>query len=133
MTIVDMLRTRVTYSKFIHGEVDSQAYSHLTFFRNNQKVKVKNVDPKEQLSGVSCHGLINGEASANKKHNYITGFGLKNIVYAGEIHLEIAKMLGRLIQPVKDTASEYRDNSAIALVVDEKFKALLEKCDLKYS
>lgn len=126
-TIVDMLRTRVTYSKFTHEDVISQAYAHLTFFRNNQKVKVVSVNPSEKLSGVSCHGLINGEASASDKNNYITGFGLNEVDYEGEIHLEIAEMLGRLIRPVRETTSEYRDNSAIALAVDDQFKALLER------
>ncbi len=126
-TIVDMLRTRVTYSKFSHREVTSQAYSHLTFFRNNQKVKVVNVNPTEQLSGVSCHGLINGEASASKQKNYITGFGLRDVDHEGNSHLEIAKILGRLIKPARDTTSEYRDSSAIALAVDDNFKELLER------
>ena len=126
-TIVDILRTRVTYSKFTHSEVDSQAYAHLTFFRNNQKVKVVAVDPVEQLSGISCHGLINGEASVSRQNNYITGFGLGGVDHEGQLHLEIAKQLNRLIQPVRDSTSEYRDNSAIALAVDDKFKKLLER------
>ena len=126
-TIVDMLRTRVTYSKFIHSENDSQAYAHLTFFRNNQKVKVVDVNPEEKLSGVSCHGLINGEASASEQGNYITGFGLHNLEYKDLLHVEIAMMLGRLIRPARESTVEYRDNSAIALAVDDQFKALLER------
>ncbi|MDA8790096.1 DNA phosphorothioation-dependent restriction protein DptH, partial [Pseudomonadales bacterium] len=126
-TIVDMLRTRVTYSKFIHEEVDSQAYAHLTFFRNNQKVKVTNVNPVEKLSGVCCHGLINGEASASEQGNYITGFGLQNVEHSDLSHVEIAKLVGRMVWPARESTVEYRDNSAIALAVDEQFKALLER------
>ncbi len=126
-TIVDLLRTRVTYSKFTHNESDEQVYAHLTFFRNNQKVKVVDVNPDERLSGVSCHGLINGEASASEQGNYITGFGLKNVDYQGLLHVQVAAMLGRLFRPAREVAVEYRDNSAIALAVDDKFKALLER------
>lgn len=126
-TIVDLLRTRVTYSKFTHGENDEQAYAHLTFFRNNQKVKVVNVNPADKLSGVSCHGLINGEASASEQGNYITGFGLKNVDYKGMLHIEIAEMLGRMFRPARESAIEYRDNSAIALAVDDRFKEQLER------
>ncbi len=126
-TIVDLLRTRVTYSKFTHSEGDVQAYSHLTFFRNNQKVKVVNVNPLEKLSGVCCHGLINGEASASEQGNYITGFGLHNVDFKELPHIEIANMLGRLIRPARESTVEYRDNSAIALAVDDQFKALLER------
>jgi len=126
-TIVDLLRTRVTYSKFTHIEVDEQAYAHLTFFRNNQKVKVVNVNPVDKLSGVTCHGLINGEASASEQGNYITGFGLHNVEYKGLLHLEIAEMLGRMIRPAREAAVEYRDNSAIALAVNDRFKEQLER------
>lgn len=126
-TIVDMLRTRVTYSKFTNAEVDIQAYAHLTFFRNNQKVKVIDVNPTEKLSGVCCHGLINGEASASEQGNYITGFGLKNIEHQYLPHVEIAKLVGRLIHPARESTVEYRDNSAIALAVDAHFKELLER------
>jgi DNA phosphorothioation-dependent restriction protein DptH len=126
-TIVDLLRTRVTYSKFTHTDSDEQVYAHLTFFRNNQKVKVVDVNPDERLSGVSCHGLINGEASASEQGNYITGFGLKNVAYQGVLHVEIAAMLGRMFRPAREAAVEYRDSSAIALAVDDKFKNLLER------
>jgi len=126
-TIVDMLRTRVTYSKFTHSKVEEQAYAHLTFFRNNQKVKVINVNPVEKLSGVCCHGLINGEASANEHGNYITGFGLNGVEYKDLPHVEIAKLVGRLIRPARESTVEYRDNSAIALAVDDRFKELLER------
>ncbi len=126
-TIVDMLRTRVTYSKFRHPECDAQAYAHLTFFRNNQKVKVINVNPTEKLSGVCCHGLINGEASASEQGNYITGFGLKNVEHKDLPHVEIAKLVGRMIRPARESTVEYRENSAIALAVDDQFKELLER------
>ncbi|MEE8059538.1 MAG: DNA phosphorothioation-dependent restriction protein DptH, partial [Pseudomonadales bacterium] len=126
-TIVDMLRTRVTYSKFVHSEGDTQAYAHLTFFRNNQKVKVVDVNPIEKLSGVCCHGLINGEASAREQGNYITGFGLHNVEHKDLLHVDIAKILGRLIRPARESTVEYRDNSAIALAVDDRFKTLLER------
>ncbi|KZZ36863.1 DNA phosphorothioation-dependent restriction protein DptH [Oleiphilus sp. HI0117] len=126
-TIVDLLRTRVTYSKFTHDESDQQAYAHLTFFRNNQKVKVIDVNPEDKLSGITCHGLINGEASASEQGNYITGFGLKNTDFKGLLHVEIAEMLGRLIRPSRESAIEYRDSSAIALAVDDRFKTQLER------
>jgi DNA phosphorothioation-dependent restriction protein DptH len=126
-TIVDLLRTRVTYSKFTHTNSSEQAYAHLTFFRNNQKVKVVDVNPDERLSGISCHGLINGEASASEQGNYITGFGLKNVDYSGFLHIEIAVLLGRMFRPARESVVEYRDNSAIALAVDDKFKILLER------
>ncbi len=126
-SIVDLMRKRVTYSKFTHIKTNKQAYAHLTFFRNNEKVKVVNVNPDEKLSGITCSGLINGEASSAEKDNYITGFGSKNVEYKGIQHIEIAVLLGRLMKPARDNTTDYRDNSAIALAVNSGFKDLLDK------
>ncbi|MEY8216585.1 MAG: DNA phosphorothioation-dependent restriction protein DptH, partial [Colwellia sp.] len=126
-SIVDLMRKRVSHSKFTHEKCDQQDYSHLTFFRNNEEVKVVNVNPDEKLSGVTCSGLINGEASSAEKDNYITGFGLKNVEYKGIQHIEIAALLGRLMKPSRDNTTDYRDNSAIALAVNSGFKGLLDK------
>ncbi|WP_370277691.1 DNA phosphorothioation-dependent restriction protein DptH [Pontibacterium sp.] len=125
--VVDLLRTRLTYSKFIHKESEEQAYAHLTFFRNNQKVKVVDVNPLEKLSGVTCHGLISGEASASEQGNYLTGFGLRNTAYADSAATEIALILGRMIHPARESTVEYRDNSAIALAVNEAFREQLNR------
>ncbi|MCV6590966.1 MAG: DNA phosphorothioation-dependent restriction protein DptH [Marinobacterium sp.] len=125
--VVDLLRTRLTYSKFTHKETHEQAYAHLTFFRNNQKVKVIDVNPQEKLSGVTCDGLISGEASSSEQNNYLTGFGLHNIAIDGLPAVEIALLLGRMLRPARESTAEYRDNSAIALAVDEAFRAQLNR------
>ena len=126
-SVVDLMRKRVSHSKFTHDEDKPQAYAHLTFFRNNEEVKVVSVDPDEKLSGVTCSGLINGEASSVEKNNYLTGFGLRNVNYSGIAHIEIAAKLGRLMKPARDNTADYRDNSAIALAVNSNFKGLLDK------
>ncbi|NPU90388.1 MAG: DNA phosphorothioation-dependent restriction protein DptH [Gammaproteobacteria bacterium] len=127
-SIVDLLRTRVSYSKFIHSRVNEQAYAHLSFFRNNQKIEVIDVDPDERLSGICAHGLVNGEASSNDKGNYITGFGTKNVKLEDNRALNLAKLYGRLVKPARKSAFTYRKNSAIALAVNDRFKDLLERC-----
>lgn len=126
-TIVDLLRTRVTYSKFKHADCDQQEYAHLSFYRNKEKIKVVNVNPEEKLSGLACHGLLSGEASASEQGNYITGFGLANVDQENLSHLKIAKLVGRLMHPARESTMEYRDNSAIALAVSEQFRDQL-KC-----
>lgn len=126
-SIVDLMRKRVSHSKFTHAKCEQQTYAHLTFFRNNELVKVVNVNPDEKLAGVTCSGLLNGEASSAEKENYITGFGLAKVKYKGIKHIEIAALLARLFKPARDATSEYRDNSAIALAVNSGFKELLNK------
>lgn len=126
-SIVDLMRTHITYSKFVHKQVESQKYAHLTFFRNNQKVAVIDVNPAEKLSGICAHGLITGEASSNEKGNYITGFGTANFDHNGSTCTRLALVYGRLVKPSRKSTFEYRDNSAIALAVNDKFKAQLER------
>ncbi|MFL0797105.1 MAG: DNA phosphorothioation-dependent restriction protein DptH [Cellvibrionaceae bacterium] len=127
-TIVDLMRTRITYSKFKHGSYDQHAYAHLSFFRNNEKVEVVDVNPKERLSGISAGGLINGEASVSDKGNYITGFGTDKVELEASLTLQLAECYGRLIKPARKSTQEYRDNSAIALAVNDRFKDKLELC-----
>jgi DNA phosphorothioation-dependent restriction protein DptH len=126
-TIVDLLRTRLTYSKFLNSATDSQQYAHLTFFRNNQKVEVVDVNPEEKLSGICSHGLISGEASSNEKGNYITGFGTGKLSSVKNRLIDFSLMYSRLIKPSRKGVCEYRENSAIALAVNERFKVQLQK------
>ncbi|GIU50473.1 hypothetical protein TUM4438_36590 [Shewanella sairae] len=126
--IIDLLRTRLTYSKFENGKIDGkQAYSHLSFFRNNSKVEPRDVNVDKQLSGVVCHGLMAGEAAANKQDSYFTAFGLKNVDTAGQPHLQIAQKLGGLIKPARLSSEPTGNSKSMALVVSDNFKTLLER------
>lgn len=53
-TIIDILRTRLTYSKFTNAqsEREGQAYSHLSFFRNNDNVKLTTLSVDDMPSGI---------------------------------------------------------------------------------
>jgi len=124
--IIDKLRTRLTYSKF-NNSVESQAYAHLSFFRNNEKVEIMQVDVDEETSGVVCHGLISGEASYTKQQSYVTGFGLKGLDYSAYNHLILAKRFSTLLQPARRANTPFRESSAISLAVSDSFKGLLER------
>lgn len=123
--VIDLLRTRLTYSKFTNTE-SSQAYAHLSFFRNNEKVEIMQVNIDEEESGVICNGLISGEASYSKQQSYVTGFGLKNINYTNIKHLKIAKLFSTLLQPAQRANTPYRESSAISLAISDNFKVHLE-------
>jgi len=125
-TVIDLLRTRLTYSKFSTTK-KTQAYAHLSFFRNNEKVELMQVNVEEELSGVACHGLISGEASYSKQQSYVTGFGLNKIDYAQKKHLIIAKLFSTLLQPAQKSNTPYRESSAISLAISDNFKGLLER------
>ncbi|WP_299005071.1 DNA phosphorothioation-dependent restriction protein DptH [uncultured Shewanella sp.] len=127
-TIIDLLRTQLTYSKFENSKIEGkQAYSHLSFFRNNTKVEPRDVNVDKQLSGVVCHGLMAGEAAANKQDSYFTAFGLKNVEISGLPHLVMAQKLGGLIKPARSSSEPTGNAKSMALVVSDNFKALLER------
>lgn len=136
-TVVDLIRSRLTYSKFKNVKLDNgsfaeQAYAHLTFFKNNNRVQPTDVNVNEELSGVIAGGLLTGEASTNKEGSYFTAFGLKGIEVSESIHLQIAERLSGLIKPSRKANEQYSRSKALALAVSDKFKQLLS-CSYKSS
>ncbi|WP_297481799.1 DNA phosphorothioation-dependent restriction protein DptH [uncultured Photobacterium sp.] len=127
--IIDLLRTRLTYSKFRNSdcETQSQAYAHLSFFRNNHKVEPSDVNVTEELSGVACHGLLSGEAAASKEESYFTAFGLKNVDTDNNVHLYMAQRLNGLIKPARKTNVQHGRSNSLALAVSDDFKMLLQR------
>jgi len=126
-TIIDLLRTKLTFSKFKHNNVSEQLYSHLTFFKNNHKVKCVANDLDNHLSGVGCDGLLSGETSEDENDNYFTGFGLKNTNISNYPHLKIASLVNRLLRPALSPSQSYDNNSAIKLAVSGEFRELLDR------
>ncbi|GAA5509133.1 DNA phosphorothioation-dependent restriction protein DptH [Novipirellula caenicola] len=126
-SIIDLLRSRLTFSKFRVLDVDQQAYAHLTLFRNNQKVERVSIDINNHISGVACDGLLNGEASCSENQNYYTGFGLQDVDTAELPHLELARLVGTLQQPLIAANETYNNSSAIRLAVSDSFRELLDR------
>jgi len=125
--VIDFLRTRLTFSKFCHQSVGEQAYAHLTFFKNDQKVEAVDNNIDEHLSGVACAGLLSGESSRSESDRYFTAFGLKGVDYSEAPHLKIAKLIGTLWRPSQSKNDVYHDHSAISLAVSQEFMSLLER------
>ena len=125
--IIDLLRSRLTFSKFKTKDVETQEYAHLTFFRNNEEVQPVSIDIREHISGVACDGLLNGEASSSENQSYFTGFGLRNVETAELPHLEIARMVGTLQKPLVARNESYNNSSAIRLAVSDEFRELLDR------
>uniref|UniRef100_UPI0040488D4D DNA phosphorothioation-dependent restriction protein DptH n=1 Tax=Vibrio anguillarum TaxID=55601 RepID=UPI0040488D4D len=128
-TIIDILRTRLTYSKFTnaHSEREGQAYSHLSFFRNNDNVKLTTLSVDDMPSGIACDGLLTGDASKSDEGAYFTAFGLQNVQYERLPHLKMAKYVGSLMEPALKPSTQYTGANAPALAVSEDFKSLLER------
>ncbi|GAB2664246.1 DNA phosphorothioation-dependent restriction protein DptH [Vibrio panuliri] len=126
--VVDLLRTRITYSKFENDKVDGeQAYAHLSFFLNNSKVEARDVNVEKQLSGVLCHGLMAGEASESEEGSYNTAFGLRGVDCANKPHLQIAQKLNSLIKPARRSGEKTSNAKSMSLMVSDNFKTLLDR------
>ncbi|WNJ95914.1 DNA phosphorothioation-dependent restriction protein DptH [Vibrio ruber] len=128
-TIIDILRTRLTYSKFTNKQADKggQAYAHLSFFRNNDRVDCSDIAIADMASGIACDGLLTGDASESKSGSYFTGFGLKGVDFQEQPHLKMAKLYGTLLKPALKPNTQYHGANAVALAVSEDFKALLSR------
>ncbi len=126
-TIIDLLRTRLTFSKYRNADQQEQTYAHLTFFKNNRKVEPVNNNIDDHLSGVACDGLLNGESSRSENGRYFTAFGLKGVDYEDKPHLKLAKLVGSLARPAQSHNDVYHDHSAISLAVSDDFKDLLNR------
>ncbi|BCS52638.1 DNA phosphorothioation-dependent restriction protein DptH [Geobacter sp. SVR] len=127
-TIIDLLRIKLTYSKFTHIQVNNkQAYAHLAFFRNNQKIDCRQVDIDSALSGVAADGFLANEASENKSGSYYTSFGLKKVDYEDIPHLRLAKLYGSLMRPARESNAQFTGSNAVTLAVSDDFKNLLEQ------
>jgi DNA phosphorothioation-dependent restriction protein DptH len=127
-SIIDLLRTRLTYSKYEHEKGDKeQVYAHMCFFKNNERVQAVDVDLLMQKSGVVCHGLMPGESASNKNGSYYTSFGLHGVDIESAPPLKLIAKYSALIKPAKRYHEEYSPSKSQALVVTENFKVLLER------
>lgn len=125
--LIDLIRSRLTYSKFTLPQVSNHfAYAHLAFFRNQEPVECRPIKMDESLSGVLCDGLIAGEAAETQGAAYFTAFGLRGVDYKSAQSLRVARMLGNLWQPASQSNAQYLETS-LGLAVSADFKDLLTR------
>ncbi|CAA0097914.1 Uncharacterised protein [BD1-7 clade bacterium] len=125
--ITDLLRTKLSFSKFKHKDVTEQNYAHLSFFKNNQKVTTFESDIDKFVSGIACHGLLSGEASVSENKTFQTAYGLNKINTKGQQHLEMSRLYGRLLKPCVEPNQQYHAHSSIGIAVSDSFKEQLER------
>lgn len=123
---IDMLRRRITYSKFrlpLTGE--SFNYSHLSFVRNNTPVMTSPVDIMAEKSGIACHGLLAGETSYSEQFDYFTTAGLEKICLEDAPQLLVMQKYSALCKAAW-LGEKYSDTSSLALKVSNQLQQLLE-------
>ncbi|HCR3022269.1 TPA: DNA phosphorothioation-dependent restriction protein DptH [Serratia marcescens] len=123
--LVELLRSRLTFSKFVlPSESNKLAYAHLAFFTNTAPVDCRQICIEDASSGVLCHGLIAGEGEETQGDAYFTAFGLRGVDTEPYCALRLARLLGSLWQPARQSNSQYH-GQGIGLAVSGNFKQLL--------
>ncbi|WAF89724.1 DNA phosphorothioation-dependent restriction protein DptH [Aeromonas hydrophila] len=125
--LIDLIRSRLTYSKFTlpKGE-ESFAYSHLAFFRNKEPVECRDIKSEMAMSGVLCDGLIAGEAAEIQNGAYFTSFGLRGVDYLPHQTLRLAHRIANLWKPAHQSNTPYLETS-LGLAVSADFQSLLQR------
>lgn len=123
---IDMLRRRITYSKFRLPQAgDSFNYAHLSFVRNNTPVMKSPVDIMAEKSGIACHGLLAGETSYSEQYDYFTTAGLEKISLADAPQLQVMQKYSALCKAAW-LGEKYSETSSLALKVSNQLQQLLE-------
>lgn len=119
-SIIDTIRTHLTYSKHLTSE--NQGYAHLSFFKNVEKVVIKSRTFDQSKSGLVSSGLISGESSQKEKDTYYSGFGLRNVDPKHNTLLQIAQTYNALQWPVYDKGTNYEPHKTVSLMISDRFK-----------
>lgn len=75
--VLSAYRNNVHFYKF---PLDKIEYSHLTFYKMNDKVVMGSKNMEDINSGICLDGLVSDVASVFVGKEYVTGFGSKNLV-----------------------------------------------------
>lgn len=123
--LIDLLRSKLTFSKFVlPSGGDKLTYAHLAFFTNTAPVDCRQICIEDASSGVLCHGLIAGEGAETQGDAYFTAFGLRDVDTEPYCALRLARLIGCLWQPARQSNSQYH-GQGIGLAVSGNFKQLL--------
>lgn len=124
--IADLLKNRITYSKFkLDNNNANFEYAHISFVRNDTPVTAESVDVLNEKTGVACHGLLAGETAYDEHQTYFTTFGLKNIEVANNPPLAISSKFNSLAKAAWQ-GSKYETTNGLALKVAGELTHLLD-------
>ncbi|MBB1381889.1 DNA phosphorothioation-dependent restriction protein DptH, partial [Shewanella sp. SR41-2] len=125
--IADMLKNRITYSKFkIADDVTSFNYAHISFVRNDTDVEPIPVDVLTEKTGVACHGLLAGETAYDEQNTYFTTYGLSKLDIDDTPSLRLSSHFNNLAKAAW-CGQKYEKNNGLALKVAGKLTELLEE------
>lgn len=126
--LIDLMRSKLTYSKFTNDKNDSrQEYAHISFFYNHEKVTTTQVDINKMPGGVAADAILSGEAIKIDNQIYYSQLGLAGIDVEMYPHITLARLLNTLMYPWKADGERYFKGKSRALKIGNSFRDSLEK------
>ncbi|WP_063668659.1 DNA phosphorothioation-dependent restriction protein DptH [Aliivibrio fischeri] len=122
--LIFKIRKNVTFYKV--RDFDNYDYAHLSFFKNIEEVMLRSNNVIEGKSGISCGGILSGEASYLENDIFYTGFGLKNVKSDNDA-IVIASLYNQLLFAYRDKSAKYIKNNVPVLAVKDTFRDKLSK------
>ena len=125
-TIADMLKNRITYSKFkLNAQEPTFDYAHISFVRNDTTVEPVPVDVLTEKTGVACHGLLAGETAYQEQSTYFTTFGLNKLDVDSTDILKLSSQFNSLAKAAW-CGQKYETSNGLGLKVAGQLSELLE-------
>lgn len=124
--IADMLKNRITYSKFkLNAQEPTFNYAHISFVRNDTIVEPVPVDVLTEKTGVACHGLLAGETAYQEQNTYFTTFGLNKLDVDSTATLKLSSQFNSLAKAAW-CGQKYETSNGLGLKVAGQLSELLE-------
>ncbi|MFT6528602.1 MAG: DNA phosphorothioation-dependent restriction protein DptH [Psychrosphaera sp.] len=124
--IADMLKNRITYSKFkLNSQEPIFSYAHISFVRNDTTVEPVSVDALTEKTGVACHGLLAGETAYQEQNTYFTTFGLNKLDVDSTATLKLSSQFNSLAKAAW-CGQKYETSNGLGLKVAGQLSELLE-------
>jgi DNA phosphorothioation-dependent restriction protein DptH len=124
--IADMLKNRITYSKFkLNAQEPTFYYAHISFVRNDTTVEPVPVDVLTEKTGVACHGLLAGETAYQEQNTYFTTFGLNKLDVDSTATLKLSSQFNSLAKAAW-CGQKYETSNGLGLKVAGQLSELLE-------
>ncbi|MDC9511308.1 DNA phosphorothioation-dependent restriction protein DptH [Pseudoalteromonas sp. Angola-4] len=124
--IADMLKNRITYSKFkLNAQEPTFNYAHISFVRNDTTVEPVPVDVLTEKTGVACHGLLAGETAYQEQNTYFTTFGLNKLDVNSTAPLKLSSQFNSLAKAAW-CGQKYETSNGLGLKVAGQLSELLE-------
>lgn len=124
--IADMLKNRITYSKFkLNSQEPIFNYAHISFVRNDTIVEPVPVDVLTEKTGVACHGLLAGETAYQEQNTYFTTFGLNKLDVDSTATLKLSSQFNSLAKAAW-CGQKYETSNGLGLKVAGQLSELLE-------